>query len=464
MKKYLLWSYGTAAPLFIAGALLSNVSPAASCAVFFVLAVSQCVILYLQHRTLVDLSLLFSLSWILGIALAVLKLSELQAPWGIRMWSAVGIAFFALRIGRDLFDFLFRKRRGEKPQEEKALGAGPLITDPEAKRIFEAIFIVLVLALAALSMEAVRFHFEFPILSDKPHMYTEFHITGIHYLVVSTVLIPVMSVLFLYGRKAKGWQIVLLLFANLCSVVIPVLILSKLQLLFTFLLPFLLLLRVGSRKMRKTLLILTPVLLMVTAVAFVFFVKQRHYPDGYLQSIFCFKDPGTPIWFQYIYMYIVNNFENLNLLIENLESYSHGIRQLFPFFALTGLKFLPAVDQMLALEQYLTIPELTTVSFIYDAYGDFGLIGVGVMTFLVGGLNAFSNELLERRRIFGYLLYVQLACYMLFSFFTTWFSNATTWFYFIASFAIALYATRPDHRFRFSFREIFRPELKDRST
>ena len=37
------------------------------------------------------------------------------------------------------------------------------------------------------------------------------------------------------------------------------------------------------------------------------------------------------------------------------------------------------------------------------------------------------------------LLYAQIAFYMALSFFTTWFSDATTWFYFIATGAIAVY-------------------------
>ena len=364
---------------------------------------------------------------------------------------SVGIAFFVLRAARDLFDLYFRKRRKKHPVEEKAWGSAALVTDTEAKRIFEAIFIVLLLALASLFLEALRFHFELPIFSDKPHMYTEFHITGIHYFVVSTILVPLLTVIYCYGRKPKGGQIVLLVLANFLSLLIPVLILSKLQLIFTFILPFLLLFRIGGKKTRRNLLLLIPVLAAVTGVAFVFLVKQRHYPDGYLQSIFCFKDSGTPIWFQYVYMYIVNNFENLNLLVENLESYSYGVRALFPLFAFTGLKFVPAIQNLMAVEQYLTIPELTTVSFIYDAYGDFGLLGVFGLTFLLGWADSYINELVERRRIAGYLFYPQMAFYMLLAFFTTWFSNPTTWFYFIASYVIALYATRKDKSLRLDF-------------
>ena len=38
-------------------------------------------------------------------------------------------------------------------------------------------------------------------------------------------------------------------------------------------------------------------------------MSLRHYPEGYLEGIFKFKDPETAPAFQYVYTYIVNNFE-----------------------------------------------------------------------------------------------------------------------------------------------------------
>ena len=43
------------------------------------------------------------------------------------------------------------------------------------------------------------------------------------------------------------------------------------------------------------------------------------------------------------------------------------------------------------------------------------------------------------RNPLGFLLYAQFAAYMMLSFFTTWFSNTTTWFYFIVTGLMAVY-------------------------
>ena len=61
-------------------------------------------------------------------------------------------------------------------------------------------------------------------------------------------------------------------------------------------------------------------------------------------------------------------------LQQGLVEHTFGLKQLFPVFALTGLKFVfPA---LVAFEMPVTIKELNTLTLIYDAYYDFGLIGV----------------------------------------------------------------------------------------
>ena len=179
-------------------------------------------------------------------------------------------------------------------------------------------------------------------------------------------------------------------------------------------------------------------------VLFVFLMRLKDYPDGYLQGIFSFKKEDTPMMIQYPYIYIVNNYENLNLLVENLQAFSFGKRQLYPFFALSGVKFLPGISDYLATEIYRTIEELTTTSILYDAYGDFGLFGALGFGAVLGALSAWITELAySKKSVSGVLFYVQFAYYMLLSFFTTWFSNPTSWFYFAMTALMAVYIYRP---------------------
>ena len=59
-------------------------------------------------------------------------------------------------------------------------------------------------------------------------------------------------------------------------------------------------------------------------------------------------------------MYIANNYDNFNCLVEQLESHSFGLRMLFPVWALTGLKFLFPV--LVSFPLFVTKKELTTLT------------------------------------------------------------------------------------------------------
>ena len=131
--------------------------------------------------------------------------------------------------------------------------------------------------------------------------------------------------------------------------------------------------------------------------------------------------------------------------MEVLPEYALGMRSLFPLWALTGLKFL--FPQLVNYPIYVDKKELTTLTLYYDAYYDFGVVGVAVFACLLGLLAyLLVVKLREMRNPMGYLLYAQIGVYLMLSFFTTWFSNTTTWFYLILTGLLALYYTMNAHR------------------
>ena len=124
--------------------------------------------------------------------------------------------------------------------------------------------------------------------------------------------------------------------------------------------------------------------------------------------------------------------------MEVLPEHSFGLRGLFPLWALTGLKF--AFPQLINYPIYVNKKELTTLTLFYDAYYDFGWVGVLIFSCLLGvAAYLLTIKLREMRNPMGYLLYAQLGVYLMLSFFTTWFSNTTTWFYLILTGILALY-------------------------
>ena len=113
---------------------------------------------------------------------------------------------------------------------------------------------------------------------------------------------------------------------------------------------------------------------------------------------------------------------------------------LFPVWALTGLKFV--FPYLISFPLYVTKTELTTVTLFYDAYYDFGILGVGVFSCLLGLaafwlVNVLKNG--KSQNPMWYVFYGQFGVYMMLSFFTTWFSNPTAWFYLAVTGAMAWY-------------------------
>ena len=137
-------------------------------------------------------------------------------------------------------------------------------------------------------------------------------------------------------------------------------------------------------------------------------------------------------------MYIANNYDNFNCMVAELKHFSFGLKGLFPLWALTGLKFI--FPSLADFPLFVTKEELTTVTLFYDAFYDFGVVGMIFFGGLLGGccylLGRFRRKLTCPA---GHVIYAQIAMYMMLSFFTTWFSNPTTWFYLIISGVVYVY-------------------------
>ena len=83
---------------------------------------------------------------------------------------------------------------------------------------------------------------------------------------------------------------------------------------------------------------------------------------------------------------------------------------------------------------FVTKTELTTLTLFYDAYYDFWVIGVAVFSAVLGLISyLMENELKEYTNPILIVVYAQVVLYLSLSFFTTWFSNPTTWFYLVVT-------------------------------
>ena len=366
-----------------------------------------------ESGSLVELRALFTLAWVGGQGIACLQLSKLQADWNYVTWLCFFLIFGGFGIG---YEWGQKYEKVEEKELEK--------DEEQARRLLHCIIGLMAASILCFAFEAVKVGF-IPLFSDEPHAYSYFHVSGVHYFTVSCILIPAITVLYIkVSTKIPAGNKMLLLAANVTAVMIPFLCVSRFQLLFAVGFAVVTYIMVNKKIRIRTMVILIVALVPVYVILTVF----RHHDVSYLNSIFEMKWEKTPIFITQPYMYVANNFENFNCMVEQMTEHTWGIKMLFPFFALTGLKFV--IPQVNITQIYLTKPELTTLTMFYDAYYDFGIFGVFFFAMLIGIVaKILMNVVKNSKNPTAYLFYGQIAIYLGLAFFTTWFSNPTTWFW-----------------------------------
>lgn len=384
---------------------------------------------YRRTENIIHLRGLFSLFWVGGEGVACLKLSELSSDWNLITWFCFLVAFLGFWVS---FEFLARMQ-GESVGSRSSWFNFQGYERP----LFWSMVLVTLVSSGAFLTEAAMLGFIPFLIQGVPHAYSTFHITGIHYFTVSCVLVPALSVLYFSIEQGRnGFRLAFVVVMDLIACAIPVLCVSRFQLILAVGLAVITYIAMENRlKLFYAIglgLGMIPIYVILTIA--------RGHDVSYLNGIFQMKNQAMPIFITQPYMYIANNYDNFNCMVEWLPSHTFGLRMLFPLWALTGLKFL--VPALVDFPIYVTKEELTTVTLFYDAFYDFGIAGVLVFGIILGTVSFYLVRMIKRvRNPIGYLFYAQFAMYMMLSFFTTWFSNPTTWFYFIITGALALFCS-----------------------
>lgn len=395
-----------------------------------IILLAEAIYLYIhwvrESGSLVELRALFTLAWVGGQGIACFQLSYLQKDWKYVTW----LCFFLIYIG-----FGIGYEWGRK--YSKVEGKEPLVNNTQADRLFHSIVVILVLSCICFTIEVVKIGF-IPLFSDEPYSYSYFHMSALHflhYLAISCILIPGISVIFVkVSDSVSGIRKMIVIVANVIALAVPFLYVSRFQSLFEVGLALVTYIMV-NRKVRKRTLILLGAGVIIAYIAISVF-QQRD--ASYLNGVFEMKYDQMPIFITQPYMYIANNFENFNCLVEQLPEHSWGIRLLFPFISLTGLKFV--FPELVSTPVYLTKKELTTLTMFYDAYYDFGIAGVLLYSFAIGAIAKVVIDIIKKsNNPVVYLFYGQVAIYLGLAFFTTWFSSPATWFWLILTGMIYCY-------------------------
>ena len=417
---------------------------------------------YRRTASLLNLRGLLALGLLGGEGIARFQLSRLSTDWTLETWLSFYLFYLIFDLSAQLADHTgaIRSARSGDDADRSASCSGvpdPLASTASLKvrevgvvrgrtavgegagpdlRFFRyAILGLLCTSWAAFLFEARRLGFVPLFTVDTPHAYSYFHVKGVHYFTTLAVLTPAVSMLYLAARRKHGLRAdVLALLGLLLPIILTILMVSRFQFMISVILAVFVALLSGRRYKLWQLLLLLALMI----AAYVFITIERAHSVEYLNGIFEMKDPSTQIFITQPYMYIANNYDNFNVMTRELTVHAHGLRMLYPFVTLSGIKFfVPSLAQGFPL--FVTKEELTTVTMLYDAWYDFGLSGIAVFALVLGLVSGRVTRTCRKdQNPFSVLLYAQLAFYYLVSFFTTWFSNPATWFYLGISFLLYL--------------------------
>lgn len=384
---------------------------------------------YAASKNMIHLRGLFCLFFVGGQGISCFKLSRLQGDWSTETWICLGLAVIAFWA---VFEVLTRLFDGwsEDDMESVYRFYASAESPFQARRLLQGMAAVVAVSYLAFFFEAWKLGF-IPLFSyGVPHAYSYFHVSGVHYFTVSCVLVPSLSVVYslMVVRRGRGltrdsgfWMAAV---CDILALALPVLCVSRFQLILAVgMAAFTYISMAGNLRLR---VVIGLVACMVPA--YLLLTVMRSHSVEYLNGIFEMKNSRMPIFITQPYMYIANNYDNFNCLVEQLPSHTLGLRMLFPVWALTGLKFL--VPSLVNFPLFVTKKELTTLTLFYDAYYDFGVIGMVLFGALLGAACYYLVRMKRKLKCpAGHMIYAQIAMYMMLSFFTTWFSNPATWFY-----------------------------------
>ena len=379
-----------------------------------------------ESGSLVELRALFTLAWVGGQGISCLKLSTLQDTWSYITWLSFFVIYIAFGIGYE-WGRKYSRVEGKEPEKNKK----------KANRLFRCIMLLLVVSAGCFVIEIIRIGY-IPVFSDEPYSYSYFRMSALHYLhycAISCILIPGLTVLWKkIDSEESKWRNGAIIIANIVAFAVPFLYVSRFQFLFEIGVAAVIYILV-NKNMRKSTLVL---LGLVVCAAYVVITLSQKRDAIYLNNVFKMKYTHMPVFLTQPYIYIANNYDNFDCLVKNLPKFSYGLRMLFPFVSLTGLKFV--MPNLVPATVYLTSTELTTFTMFYDAYYDFGVIGVFVIALLIGVVAKVIIDIIKKSdNPVVYLLYGQIAVYLALAFFTTWFSSPATWFWLIITGMIYCY-------------------------
>lgn len=428
-----------------------------------------------SKRSLFELRAIFSAAWFVSIGLACLRININQKPWILMTWVCLWLTYLCFIIGFLAYSkfFLFNMKVRKPIPAKKEI----LLRIPEQERtVFWGIIALFTVTFGSFIFEATKLKCV-PIFSSDMNAYINFHIKGIHYLTVSSILVFPFSYYYIKTYSSPFLKRSLLIVLSVMASMVPLLIVSR-QLFILEVVVGTLVVAAAGRKKEIVCLVFAGIIMVG---GYCVLSLARNQNAQYLESVFNIVNVGSsqsratqsetslssapqsasnqesssqsttsrsvaiqsststplasvsssnslPMYLYQPYMYVTFNFDNFNYLVVNQKEYTYGKQILYPIICLSPLKFF--FPSLADLNPYLINPYLNTYPICYGVYYDFGVSGLVIYFLLIGFVSCWVVSK-EGKSIFSTISAAIIKYALLFSFFTNFFADPTIAFYFI---------------------------------
>jgi len=321
----------------------------------------------------------FSTIWIVAIILTLFKFSGYQFTWSTYSWIILLVGLLSFLLGNFIVFVINSDKKYYKTSEIREIFSSGDILD--IVKLNVAIKVLFALYFLAFIIEAFAFG-TIPILSHRPDFArTRFGFFGLHLLVN---LIPVILFLcieyLVVNTKSKKRKLDV-------TIIFIITTLSYFSLLERFNYFFAFTMSLGvlyySTKLMNFKRIFVISVIFITMVWILQNIRLSQYAEQFIYITSKMKYSSEYAVFTGPYMYIVMNLENMAKGVDILNQHSFGILTGDWVLALTGLKHW--------IQEYFNIDYrrfvysgYNTYPFLWSYFYDFGIIGVALLSLILG--------------------------------------------------------------------------------
>ena len=341
----------------------------------------------IAERNWLDVRAVFTGVWLATLGLAALRLNDYQEQWERKTWILLAVAYLVYQIGATIGvmngDRLFAtlKNISGKVQLKR------ISFEMNENRLFPICITITLIGMACFGAN-VAIKGYVPAFSSSTTAYVDFY-TKFHLFAVASTAV---SGLCYYCIKTQPISLIkkIILWACIFYLIVlfPTLVVSRGVFIVAALSLSTTIFYLNKRK-------LTVFILCLIAMAgiYLFTSNLRGYSDEYLDTYFEPSDVevenldgeggfqfSLPPKLSFLYGYFTVSHDNFNEAIQNLEGYTWGARQFYPFNVILRIQSIS--DVRANGEWHQVRPHLNTVNMIGVFYYDFHELGVVICTLL----------------------------------------------------------------------------------